>query len=179
MTHRESIRPTIRRAGPEDALCLGVLATQVFLDTYATEGIRSVIANEVLTAFSTPAMAALLERPYTHILVAEYSGHLIGFAQITVGTAINLMASAAPAELDRLYVEEPFARQGVGSALLRAAETLSAAAGATDLWLTPWVKNHRALRFYQKHAYIDLGATYFHMGDEKHENRVLSKNLSR
>lgn len=28
-----------RRATPDDALCLSVLATQVFLDTYATGGV--------------------------------------------------------------------------------------------------------------------------------------------
>jgi GNAT superfamily N-acetyltransferase len=179
MAHQKSIHPTIRRARPDDALCLGVLATQVFLDTYATEGVRSAIANEVLTAFSTSAMAAQLERRQTRVLVAEYIGHLIGFAQITVGTAIDLVASAAPAELDRLYVQEPFAGKGVGSTLLQEAEALSVSAGATDLWLTPWVKNDRALRFFKKHAYVDLGATYFHMEGEKHENRVLSKHLPR
>ncbi|MDP9029793.1 MAG: GNAT family N-acetyltransferase, partial [Pseudomonadota bacterium] len=36
----------IRDARPEDALCVGVLGMQVFLDTYATEGIRDSIAAE-------------------------------------------------------------------------------------------------------------------------------------
>ena len=33
-----------RPAEPADALCLGVLSTQVFLDTYATHGIRRAVA---------------------------------------------------------------------------------------------------------------------------------------
>ena len=41
-------QPTLRPATADDALCLGVLAMQVFLDTYATEGIRPPIAREAL-----------------------------------------------------------------------------------------------------------------------------------
>ncbi|HOZ25184.1 MAG TPA: hypothetical protein PLI83_10420, partial [Thermomonas sp.] len=40
--------PLLRPATPDDALCLGVLGLQVFLDTYATGGIRPTLAREVL-----------------------------------------------------------------------------------------------------------------------------------
>ncbi len=36
----------LRTGVPDDALCIGVLATQVFLDTYATSGIRPDLAYE-------------------------------------------------------------------------------------------------------------------------------------
>ena len=37
-----------RPATPADALCLGVLSTQVFLDTYATQGVSPSLAREAL-----------------------------------------------------------------------------------------------------------------------------------
>ena len=42
----------LRPARPDDALCLSVLTMQVFLDTYATEGIRPSLAREVLTSYA-------------------------------------------------------------------------------------------------------------------------------
>ena len=42
----------LRMAGPADALCIGVLATQVFLDTSAMDGIRPSLAREVLRHLS-------------------------------------------------------------------------------------------------------------------------------
>lgn len=42
---------TIRQATAEDAPCIGMLGMQVFLDTYATHGIRNAIATEALQAF--------------------------------------------------------------------------------------------------------------------------------
>ena len=82
------------------------------------------------------------------------------------------------AELFRLYVQEPFTARGIGSRLLRAAEDSAAERGATVLWLTPWVHNTRALRFYAHHGYADHGPTLFHLDGETHENRVLARVLS-
>jgi len=50
---------------------LGMLGSQVFLDTYATDGIRPAIAREALASFSTEAMASSLAKPRTRILVAD------------------------------------------------------------------------------------------------------------
>ena len=167
----------IRTAVSADALCLGVLASQVFLDTYATEGIRPAIAAELQRSFSTSAMHALIEQPDIALRVAERRGHLIGFAQVTVGTQHATVASANPAELDRLDVQEPFTGQGLGRALLHDAEAQAVARGATILWLTPWVGNARALAFYAALGCADVGRTWFEMGDTRHENRVLTKSL--
>ena len=168
----------LRPAVASDALCLGVLATQVFLDTYASEGIRAAIAREVLASFSTATMHSLIVQGRSRLWVAERVGHLIGFAQMTAGTTQGLVQTARPAELDRLYVQEPFTRSGVGSALLRQAERAAAGHRCTALWLTPWVHNVRALTFYARHAYQNLGITTFLMDGEAIENFVLAKVLS-
>jgi GNAT superfamily N-acetyltransferase len=167
----------IRPASPDDALCLGVLAMQVFLDTYATDGIRPAIAREALSAYAPEVYQRLLRAPATFILVAERQGHLLGLAQVTLGTRHPLVQAAAPAELDRLYVQQPFTGRGLGRLLLQAAERGAAARGAGTLWLTPWVHNHRARHFYAREGYADLGRTWFEFEGERHENRVLARPL--
>ncbi len=169
----------LRLARAGDALCLGVLAMQVFLDTYATDGIRPAIAREVLGTYTPQAYTDLLARPDVAILVAERQGHLLGFAQTTLGARHPLAPADAPAELDRLYVQEPFTGQGLGRRLLHAAEADAAARGATRMWLTPWVHNHRARHFYAREGYADLGPTWFEFEGERHENRVLARPLPR
>ena len=171
-------RLVIRPATPADALCIGVLATQVFLDTYATEGIRPTVAREVLQAFSTQACVEFLADPDTRVHVAEYVGHLIGFQQTTLKATHDLAPGGEQAELYRLYVQEPFTGQRVGSALLRCAETIAAQNGAAVVWLTPWVHNRRARAFYAKRGYRDYGRTLFSFGGEQHENRLVAKMLS-
>jgi GNAT superfamily N-acetyltransferase len=166
-----------RVATPPDALCIGVLATQVFLDTYATDGIREALAREVRETLSTEAVSALLADPLETFVVAEHAGHLVAFAELARGTAQALVPATGAVELKRLYVQEGFTGKGVGTALLRQAESLAAKQGAARLWLTAWIGNARARGFYARRGYRELGSTMFVLQGERHENRVFSREL--
>jgi len=128
----------LRRAVAEDSLCLTVLAMQVFLDTYATAGIRPALAREVLSSYSQASFneaIATLERklslPSTTVTWSASPTSLF-FA------CHELAPSGVQAELLRLYVQEPFTGVKVGTKLLAEAENLATSAGATVMWLTPW-----------------------------------------
>lgn len=169
---------TLRPAVPEDTLCLSVLAMQVFLDTYATEGIRPALAREVLTTYSQSAFSEALTQHKTRLVVAEHEGHMVGFAQVTLGATHQLAPAGSQAELLRLYVQEPFTGAKVGTRLLTHAERSAALSGASVMWLTPWVHNHRALAFYARRGYQDFGLTHFEFEGELHENRVVAKHVA-
>ena len=168
---------TFRAARPDDALCLGVLSTQVFLDTYATQGIRPAVAREVLALHSVAVYEALLADAGVTILVAECAGHLVGFSQVGNGVGNEQLPPAAAAELKRLYVQERFAGRGVGRDLLRQAEKSAAALGADLLWLQAWVGNTRALQFYPRCGYEDLGGTVYTIEGEDFPNRLFGKRV--
>lgn len=175
---QSTLEVLLRPAEPNDALCLSVLAMQVFLDTYATDGIRPEIAREVLSGYSQAVFAKAIADTGSSIVVAQVKGHMVGFAQVTLGATHELAPAGKQAELLRLYVQEPFTGSGVGTQLLAAAEHKAKQHGATVLWLTPWVHNHRALAFYARRGYQDYGLTYFTFEDESHENRVCAKSLN-
>ena len=168
----------LRGAAPSDSLCLSVLAMQVFLDTYATEGIRPELAREVLTTYSEDAFSKAISSKGSRIVLAEINDHVVGFAEITLSSNHEMAPTGAQAELLRLYVQEPFTGAKVGTRLLAHAENVAASAGASVLWLTPWVHNHRALAFYSRRGYKDYGLTYFTFEGESHENRVFAKALT-
>lgn len=178
MTRNATSDVSFRVASALDAPCIGVLATQVFLDTYATDGIRPALAHEVLEHLSTDAISALLSCPATTFILAELSGHLVGFVQLTKGSNQELVVPGGGCELNRLYVQARFSGKGIGKALLHHAEDFAATQGAETLWLTAWVGNHRALAFYQRQGYRDVGATMYIFQEEKHENRVFTRTLN-
>jgi diamine N-acetyltransferase len=168
----------VRAAVPEDALCLSVLAMQVFLDTYATRGIRAPLAREVLSSYSQAVFGEAIADAGHRVIVAEHQAHLVGFAQLTLGATHDLAPLGEQAELLRLYVQEPFTGVKVGTALLAQAERQAAEAGASVLWLTPWAHNQRALAFYARRGYQDHGLTWFTFEGESHENRMLAKAVT-
>lgn len=171
------IHPQLRSATPDDALCVGVLAMQVFLDTYATEGIRPQLAREVLAHCAPEAFASRIACPRTAFVLAEHAGHLVGFAELTATDQVPLDGLLGGVELVRLYVQRPFQQRGVGRLLLQRAEALAGERGGSLLWLTAWSGNHRAQAFYRALGYADVGATQYLIEGQGYENRIFSKRL--
>ncbi|MBL8698225.1 MAG: GNAT family N-acetyltransferase [Alphaproteobacteria bacterium] len=167
-----------RRALPADALCLAALGLQVFLDTYAVDGLRPALAREALQDHLPEAVARRLASPDIAILIAERAGHVVGFAETTMRAPNARLPAATAAELNRLYVQERFTGRGVGAMLLAQSEAIAASSGATVLWLTAWAENPRALRFYARRGYAELGAGIFEFESDRYETRVFAKSLT-
>ena len=168
----------LRAGAPEDADCVGVLAMQVFLDTYATEGIRPDLAREVLAGYSPEAFRRRLAQAGSRFVLAERSGHLAGFAELALDRSLPDARPAKGAELVRLYVQRPFHRQGVGTALLRRAEQLAIGAGEATMWLTAWEGNQRALDFWRRRGFEERGTTVHTMEARQYSNRIFTRRLT-
>ena len=173
-----NIEPTFRPATGDDALYISVLAAQVFVDTYATHGIREAIARHVTEELSVSAMAASIANSDHRFIVAEVANHLVGFVQLKLRAENSAVSSPNAVEVVRLYVLERFASSGVGTSLLAKAEALAAAQGAQHTWLTAWVGNTRALAFYPRRGYAEYGPTAYVFQGENIENRLFVKALT-
>ena len=168
----------IRRGRSDDALCISVLAMQVFLDTYATSGLRGDLAREALSVYSPDAFATRLAQPVTYFLLAEKSGYLLGFAEVAFERPPPSPTVTGGAELIRLYVQRPFKRMRVGGALLKQSEILAVTQSAPCLWLTAWSGNAAALSFYAASGFSDVGATTYVIEGNAYENRIFVKTLA-
>lgn len=169
---------TVRDAIAGDALCIGVLGMQVFLDTYATQGIRASIAHEALQAFAPQTLSQLMAQPDISLVVAESNGHLVGFAQIKLNASHPMISTPDAAELQRLYIQERFTGMGIGYRLLQVAEQRAALGAAPLLWATVWEGNDRALGFYPRRGYAVLGSPTYSFQGETHGNRLFGKTLA-
>lgn len=170
--------PTLRPATGDDALCISVLAAQVFVATYATLGIGEAIARHVTEELSVSAIAASIASSDYRFIVAEIANGLVGFVQLKLRAENSAVSSHNAVQVVRLYVLERFASRGVGTNLLTKAEALAAAQGAQHAWLTAWVGNTRALAFYPRRGYTELGPTTYVFQGENIENRLFVKALT-
>jgi ribosomal protein S18 acetylase RimI-like enzyme len=173
MTHAIVYRP----ATLEDALTLSVLATQVFLDTYATSGINIDLAKEVTTVYSTRAFQQRLQAPSVEITVAAAGENLVAFLDLD-STSKCPVLSVHGLEVLRLYVQAPFQRSGVGKALMSIAERKAFEQHVGNVWLTAWSGNARALAFYPALGYRDVGSTQYIIEGKAYENRVFAKRTA-
>ena len=166
---------TVRPATADDALPIAALAIQVFLDTYATEGVRPDLADEALTEYSVEAFTTRLKDDSRRFILAEIGTGVVGFAEVVTRRGPAPIGDVTGARLERLYVQPTAQRSGVGTALIDAAEKL--AAPAKLLWLIAWDGNERALAFYARQGYRDLGADTYTFQGHTYGTRVLAKEV--
>jgi ribosomal protein S18 acetylase RimI-like enzyme len=165
-----------RQASSEDALCLSVLASQVFLDTYATNGVNLDLAKEVSSVLSKESFLNRLERDTVELFVATHAGYMVGFLDLDLVSRCP-DAAVSGVEILRLYVQQPFQRRTVGRTLMTLAEERVRSAGHKAIWLTAWVGNLRARDFYRTLGYKDVGVTQYVIEGQEYENRILVKEL--
>ena len=86
------------------------------------------------------------------VLVAEKDGHIIGLSAV-FSVTVNprpYRVGQTYCELDTIYVREEYRNQGVGRALLDAAQDWARARGHASLQLMTLGENEAARRFYER-----------------------------
>ncbi len=157
----------IRKAEKSDCLNLVALSIEVWLHTYAKDGIRLSISKFVLSTFTEEYFFDLLEKKGYHTYVAIEKEHLVGY--ITINLDSHFETEENGYEIDTLYVQEHFHKRGFGKELLKYTEELFGGI----YWLSTWEYNSGALEFYKYIGFANIGKTYFDLDGEKHLNYVL------
>jgi ribosomal protein S18 acetylase RimI-like enzyme len=171
---RASLR--LRTGSSTDAASIAALATLVFLDTYATHGVRPDLAREAFHGYSQQAFLARLAESQRRFIVAEDDG-LVGFAELLCSNLSSPVVPVWGGELVRLYVQPRAQRGGIGRALIREVEKLGSASWLPSIWLSVWEDNAGALEFYRQVGYAEVGTTTYSFEGNSYGNRVLSKVL--
>jgi ribosomal protein S18 acetylase RimI-like enzyme len=168
----------IRPATPSDIPNLVVLQQQVWIATYADEGIRDEFSRYVLAEFTVEKMSQAVTDPLRSILVAEDGKHLLGYVEIRYGkTPPEPLSDKVVPEINTLYVLERFLGKGIGYKLLIEAENLIKNKGYSGVWLDAFCENHRALTFYERQNFKRVGISYFREMEETYENIVMLKEF--
>jgi len=162
----------IRKARLDDCLDLAALSLQVWLQTYATQGLRAKISHYALSTFTERYFQQLLSEPRTEIWVAIIEEHLVGFIALDLSSNFNDNDSdiGYGYEITTLYVSEHFQGQGIGRQLLNEAKKQY----GLPYWLSVWVKNDQAVNFYTKLGLKLIGEQNFDLNGELHQNSVFS-----
>lgn len=160
----------VRESNEQDFLNLSALAIQVWLHTYATDGVRDAISGFVLSEFTPEVFRRIHESERQHILVAIRDGHLVGFVTVVLDSRCGV-GGIEGFEVKTLYVQEHFHGMGIGTTLL---DEVSRRYGES-FWLTTWIKNTPAIGFYEAYGLTRVGIAYFHLEGEAHENVVLAR----
>lgn len=167
----------IRPAVPDDAAILADLGVRTFRETF--ERICSVEDMEAFLArtYGEALQRAELADPSRPGAVLEIDGQPSGFLQLRLGYSEPGVTGQHPVELQRIYVLRACHGGGYGAALMQVAMDLAHAWGADQLWLGVWENNHKALAFYGRWGFREVGEHIFKIGDQVDRDLILAKEL--
>lgn len=155
---------TIRHATAEDATLLASFAAQAFTDTYLGLDDPQEIADYVAEHFQTDVMAGVIRDPACTTLLAWMDEQLAGYAILRAKPAPDCVAGPAPLQLWRLYLGSGFIGQGLGARLMQAVHAEARQRRAQTLWLGVYDRNVRAVEFYKRFGFAQVGCSEFLFG---------------
>lgn len=170
----------MRRAQPADAGPLAEFATRAFVDTYGAYNKPEDLAAYLAGTYSAAHQAAEIADPEMITLVAEEDGQLAAFAQVRRQPLPEGVNGDVGVEISRFYVDRAWHGRGLAQKLMAAAFEAARELGAeTKVWLGVWEHNPRAIAFYEKCGFRDVGLKSFLIGEDLQTDRVLIAEIPR
>ncbi len=164
-----------RAATSADAAALDKIFDTSFCDTfahlYSAENL-----NAFLSSFGIADWEAQLGDPAYAFRIAEVEGEPVAFVKL--GPLKIPVETKRPAILlDQLYVLKDHQGAGIAQPLMDWALDEARARGAEEMYLTVFVENHRARRFYDRYGFEAVGRYDFMVGNHADEDIIMRKTL--
>ena len=172
------------KANAVTAAHLAELGRKTFADTFGATTPPDDMAAYLAQSFGPEIQLAELLRPDVTYLLAQMQGQLVGYAKLRDNSPLGLPDGADPVaahgrlEIEQLYVAEDWIGTGLGAALMRATLALAEQLHCTAVVLGVWEKNTRALAFYQRFGFKEIGEHEFRLGSTVDRDLVLRKGLA-
>ena len=173
------LSPTIRRGEAADAEPLARFAARVFHESFAADNRPEDMAAYMMIAFGPGEQRRELDDPGRTCLLAEVGGRLAGYALVRADGETPECVTARPSvEVVRFYVDRAWHGRGVAAPLMAACEVEARRRGARGMWLGVWERNYRAIGFYAKCGFRDVGSHEFVLGSDVQRDRVMARELA-
>jgi ribosomal protein S18 acetylase RimI-like enzyme len=168
------VQPTqIRRGAPSDAAALAEFAARTFADAFAADNRPEDMEAHLAKAYGVPQQTQELANPNVISLLALRDGSLIAYAQVRRNMPPACVTQPQAIELQRFYVDRSAHGSGIAATLMSAVREAALELGGRYLWLGVWERNRRAIAFYSKVGFTDVGSHEFYVGSDRQTDRVL------
>jgi diamine N-acetyltransferase len=167
----------IRYGTTGDAERLSELGAKTFYETFAKDNTPENMNAYLKRSFSPEIQFNELSQRDVIFLIAEVEGNMTGYAQLILNSQDEAIKAARPLEIRRIYASAEYLGRGVGKELMQATIREARQRGCDCLWLGVWEKNQRAVDFYKKWGFRQVGTHIFSVGDDPQNDFVMELEL--
>jgi ribosomal protein S18 acetylase RimI-like enzyme len=165
--------PRLRKAHRHDAKQLADLAKRTFRETFGAQNTAEDMALHCQTSYSESIQDREISSPDMTTFVAEENERFVGFAQVRRGVSPSCIIARSPGEIQRLYVESEWHGKGLARDLMHACIEEMKSRGSDVIWLGVWERNPRAISFYKKFGFVEVGDHVFPLGRDLQRDIIM------
>ena len=160
-----------RDATAADAPALRALFAESFTPTFGPLYAPADLAA-FLARFTLAAWQAELADPAFAFRIASDGERLAGYGKLGPST-LPVTPLGRSIELRQLYILPPWQGAGIAPVLMDWAIATARQRGAGEMFLSVYVDNHRARRFYARYGFVEIGRYAFMVGDHADDDRIM------
>lgn len=169
----------IRRGTVSDAAGLAAFAARTFAEAFGDETGPDDMQAHLAATYRPDLQARELADPAVITLLALQDSRIVAYAQVrrneTPPACITLPAAV---ELQRFYADRSLRGTGLSMRLMQHALDAARELGGRYAWLGVWERNARAMAFYRKAGFDEIGFTHYLVGADRQTDRVFLASLS-
>ena len=162
---------TLRNPTVADAEAIAALMADCFTATFGSLYDPADLAS-FLDALTVERWRAELSDPAFAFLLAEDDGAAVGFAKLGPH-ALPVTPAGTMIELRQLYLRGSQQGSGLAARMMDWVIATARARGAGELFLSVYVDNHRARRFYERYGFEEIGTYTFMVGNHADEDHLM------
>lgn len=168
----------IRIAKPADAVLVAALAERTFREAFSAQNPPDEMDRHCRAHFGEAIQKDEIAAADRLTLLAESRGRPAGFAQLRWTEPPGCVDGSAPGEIQRFYLLQEFHGTGVAATLMAACLAALRKRGSGVAWLGVWEENPRAIAFYRKQGFAEVGRKVFMVGTDPQRDLVMARTLA-
>lgn len=166
-----------RQCTQEDIDTLRDFSCRTFFETFVHQNTPSNMESYLRKAFDIEKLRSELSNENTSFYFLYSDEILAGYLKLNEAPAQTDIHDVQSLEIERIYVSKEYQGKGLGGYLMEQAIRIANLRKKRYVWLGVWEKNEKALRFYKKTGFYEIGTHSFFVGDEEQTDSLMRKDL--
>ena len=167
----------LKRCKTEDFDVLRALSIKTYYETFAHLNTEEDMAAYLDDAFNVEKLRGEFNDEHSEFYFLYDNEVLAGYLKVNEAPSQTELNEKTSLEIERIYVSSEFQGKGLGQFLMEQAVAMAVERQKQFVWLGVWEKNEKAIRFYKKNEFYEIGTHSFFMGEDEQTDYIMRKDL--